>query len=152
GGRAQGVLGRGYAEEEDGGHSGLDDPADGVGEPIERVLILTRHRRDFAGHVAAMVEEERIDEVVHVQAMLAHHVAQARMVPQAAWSLRGKARVAGLHGPQLIARGAGESSGRTGGRIGRPIGKARIRSIWAGHRVVRATRPRRPRRYSTKPA
>ena len=36
----------------------------GFAEPVERELVLARHRRDFAPKVLAVMDEERIDQVV----------------------------------------------------------------------------------------
>ena len=45
-----------------------DDLGDGFAQPVERELVLARHRRDLAPQVLAVIDEQRIDQVVDGQA------------------------------------------------------------------------------------
>ena len=45
-------------------------------QPVERELILARHRGDLAPQVLAVVDEQRVDQVVHGQMVLADQLAK----------------------------------------------------------------------------
>ena len=71
GGRAAGVLVLGDAEEDDRRDAQLGGLGDRLAQPVERELILARHRGDLAPEVRAVVDEQRVDQVVDGQPVLA---------------------------------------------------------------------------------
>ena len=62
-----GVLVLGDAEEEDRRDAQLGHLGDRLAQPVERELILARHRGDLAPQVRAVVDEQRVDQVVDGQ-------------------------------------------------------------------------------------
>ena len=67
GGRAARVLVLRDAEEEDRRDAQLGHLGDRLAEPVERELVLAGHRRDLPPQVLAVVDEQRIDQVVDGQ-------------------------------------------------------------------------------------
>ena len=91
-GRAARVLVRGDAEEEDRRDAQLGDLGDRLAEAVERELVLAGHRGDLAPQVRAVVDEQRVDQVVDRQPMLADQVAEPGMAAEPAGAME---RVAG---------------------------------------------------------
>ncbi len=67
------VLVLGDAEEDDRRDAQLGGLGDRLAQPVERELILARHRGDLATEIPAVVDEQRVDQVVHGQPVLAQH-------------------------------------------------------------------------------
>ena len=77
GGRAACVFVLGDSEEEDRRDAQLGRFGDGFAEPVERELVLARHRRDFAPKVLAVINEQRIDQVVDGETRFTDHAREA---------------------------------------------------------------------------
>ena len=76
--RAAGVLVLGDAEEQDRRDAQLGHLGDRLAQPVERELILARHRRDLAPQVLAVIDEQRIDQVVHAPADVSRTSSRSR--------------------------------------------------------------------------
>ena len=76
------------AEEEDRRDAQLGHLRDRLAEPVERELVLPRHRRDLAPQVRAVVDEHRINQVVDASAALADQVAEPRMAAEPAGTMQ----------------------------------------------------------------
>ena len=51
-------------EEDDRRDTQIGNLADGLAEPVERQLILTRHRPDLTEEVRAVINEHRVDQII----------------------------------------------------------------------------------------
>ncbi len=80
----RGVLVGGDAEQKDAGDLEVDDLRDHLAQAVERELVLAGHRGDLALEVAAVVDEQGVDEVVDRQPMLADEVAEPGVGPESA--------------------------------------------------------------------
>ena len=90
--RAVRILVLGNAEQQDRRDAQLGDLGHRLAEAIERELILPRHRRDLAPEVRAVIDEQRVNQVVHRQPMLADEVAEPGVPAEPAKAME---RVAG---------------------------------------------------------
>src|SRR5207253_8037234 len=126
------VLPLRHAEEDDGRHAQVPEPAALLGRALDRALRDARHRRDRLLDPAAGHDEERLHELGRVDARLAHQAAERLAAAETARAVGGeaahdaariKASERGLWKPP---RATGAPSGLTAGR-GRTTPTARRR-------------------------
>ena len=89
GGRATRVFMLGDTEEQDCRQAQVGRFSHRVAEPVERELVLARHRRDFAPKILAVIDEERINQVGDGEMRLGDQGAKPRMTAKAPWSMKG---------------------------------------------------------------
>ena len=78
----------GDPEEDDRRDSQLGDLGDSLAEPVERELVLARHRRHFAPEVFPVVDEQRIDQVADRQAVSLDELAEPGVAAQASGAMK----------------------------------------------------------------
>ena len=100
-------------------------------QPVERELVLARHRGDLAPEVRAVVDEQRVDQVVDRQPVLADEVAEPGMAAEPAGAVERDSR-----------RRAGMSCGWSSSRLAR----AAATSGSNGFALASTSRTQRPRR------
>ena len=81
-GRPPRILVLGDAEQEDRRDAQLGRLGHRLAQPVERELILPRHRRDLPPQALPVVDEQRVDQVIHGQPGLAQHLAESRMAAE----------------------------------------------------------------------
>ena len=91
----------GDSEEEDCRDAQLGRFGDGFAQPVERELVLARHRRDLAPQVFAVIDEQRIDQVVDAEARFTDQVAKPRMAAEPSWPMK-RITGGGLEGHHAI--------------------------------------------------
>ena len=91
-GRAACVLVSRDAEQQHGRDAQLVHLGDRLPQPVERPLILPRHRGDLPPEVLPVVDEQRIDQVIDRQALLADEVAEPGMAAEPSGTMEQGAR------------------------------------------------------------
>ena len=103
GGRAVCVLLLWDAEEEDCRNAQLGRLDYGVTKPVQGDLKLAGHRRDFPAQVLAVINEERIDQIVSGEPRFADHVPEPRVTPKAPGTMK-RITSGGLEGHYAVPR------------------------------------------------
>ncbi len=105
GGRAARVFVLRDAEEDDAGYTQFGDLGETFAQPVDRELILTRHRGNLAPEVSAVIDKQRVDQVERGELGFANEVAKSRMAAETAGPMQGVTG-GGLYGHGAIPRGA----------------------------------------------